>query len=229
MSDSSHDKRFPGESDAYRSARNELRRAELDLRQNLEEVAALRRKLPRGGMVKEDYDFEEMSGGSTVSQVKLSELFATDKKSLVLYSFMYGPDAEQACPMCSSFLDGLDGLVPHITQRVNLAVIAKSPIARIREFTDARGWNNLRLLSSCKNSYNADYFAETSEGYQLPLCNVFTKSDDGIHHFWASEMLFAPLDGHARQIDLLWPLWNFLDLTPEGRGTDWLPQLEYSS
>ena len=158
MSDSLHDKRFPGESDAYRSARNELRRAELDLRQNLEEVAALRRKLPRGGNVKEDYVFEEMSDSSTVSRVKLSELFATDKTSLILYSFMYGPDAERACP----------------------------------------------------------------------LCNVFTKADDGIYHFWASEMLFAPLDGHARHIDLLWPLWNFLDLTPEGRGTDWLPQLEYS-
>jgi predicted dithiol-disulfide oxidoreductase (DUF899 family) len=228
VSDSLHKTRFPGESDAYRSARNELLKVELDLRQKLEEVAALRRKLPHGGKAKEDYVFNEMGGGSTVNEVKLSELFGPGKSSLVLYSFMYGPDSQRACPMCTSFLDGLNGLAPHITQRVNLAVVAKSPIARIREFTASRGWNQLRLLSSNKNSYNTDYFAETPDGDQLPLCNVFTKAENGIYHFWASEMLYAPVDGHARHIDLLWPLWNFFDLTPDGRGTDWLPQLEYS-
>ena len=129
--------------------------------------------------------------------------------------------------MCTCFLDGLDGYVPHITQRVNLAIAAKSPIGRIREWAAQRGWEHLRLLSSGKNGYNADYFAETAEGQQMPVCNVFNRTATGIHHFYSSEMLYVPVDGHPRHVDLLWPIWNFFDLTPEGRGTDWMAQLYY--
>ncbi len=230
MATSLHQVRFPGESGDYRSARNELLKAELELRERLEEVAALRRKLPLGGQIKENYVFEEMKSGSgseTVEQTKLSELFETEKDSLIIYSFMYGPEAELPCPMCNSFLDGLDAYASHITQRVNLAIVARSPIDRIREWSAERGWKHLRLLSSEKNNYNTDYFAQTPEGQQLPACNVFTKTLDGIYHFYSTEALYAPVDGHPRHVDLLWPIWNFFDLTPEGRGTDWSPQLSY--
>jgi predicted dithiol-disulfide oxidoreductase (DUF899 family) len=230
MKNSLHQIRFPGESEQYRSARNELLEAELELRQRLEEVASLRRKLPPGGKIKEDYLFEEISSGSgseMIKQTKLSGLFAPGKDSLILYSFMYDPAEEEACPMCTCFLDGLDGYVPHITQRVNLAIAAKSPIGRIREWATQRGWEHLRLLSSGKNSYNADYFAETAEGQQMPACNVFNRTATGIYHFYSTEMLYVPVDGHPRHVDLLWPIWNFFDLTPEGRGTDWMPQLRY--
>ncbi len=230
MANPRHPIRFPGEGEAYRTARNALLEAELDLRARLEEVAALRRRLPLGGKVPEDYAFEEPvggPGGPTARTVRLSELFEPEKRSLIVYSFMYGPDDPAPCPMCTSFLDGLDGLVPHITQRVNLAVAAKSPIARIREWAAARGWRNLRLLSSAKTRYNADYAAETPEGAQLPACNVFVKRPDGVYHFYAAELLYVPTDGHPRHMDLLWPLWNFFDLTPEGRGNDWAPRLSY--
>ena len=230
MTNSLHQIRFPGESEQYRSARNELLEAELELRQRLEAVASLRRKLPPGGKIKEDYLFEEISsvsGSEMIKQTKLSDLFAPGKDSLILYSFMYDPAEELACPMCTSFLDGLDGYVPHITQRVNLAIAAKSPIGRIREWATQRGWDHLRLLSSGKNSYNADYFAETAEGEQIPACNVFKRTVTGIYHFYSTEMLYAPVDGHPRHVDLLWPSWNFCDLVPEGRGTDWMPQLSY--
>ena len=226
MADPLHAIRYPGESDGYRAARTRLLQAELDLRRQLEAVAALRRELPLGGRVETDYVFEEATDGEP-RPVRLSELFAPGKRSLVLYSYMYGPAMPEPCPMCTSFLDGIDAYAPHLTQRVNLAVVAKSPANRLRAWASRRGWKGLRLLSSAANSYNRNYVAETPDGQQLPACNVFTRTDDGIFHFWAAEMLYVPTGGHPRHLDLLWPIWNFFDLTPEGRGTDWLPKLTY--
>lgn len=228
MSEARHLVRFPGESDEYRSARNALLEAELDLRKQIAAVAAMRRELPPGGPIKEDYVFEEVSGAS-VRQTRLSELFESDA-SLVIYSFMYGPDADAPCPMCSSLLDGLNGNAVHIGQRVNFAVVARSPATRLDEWVRHRGWNNLRLLSSANNTYNRDYHAESPVGLQLPACNVFVRTPEGIHHSYATEILYVPLEGEQpRHMDLMWPLWNVLDLTPEGRGTDWMPRLSYET
>ena len=228
ITDSLHEVRFPGEEEADRGARDELLRAEIQLRESIEKVAALRRDLPLGGAVKQDYLFEEVASSATRSEspLRLSELFQPGKNSLILYSFMFGPNSDP-CPMCNSFLDGLDGYAPHITERVNLAIVAKSSPGRIAEWSRSRGWNHLKLLSSEKNSYNTDYFAETPQGNQIPACNVFTKTPDGIRHFYAAELLYVPVPGHPRHMDLLWPIWNFFDLTPEGRGTDWMPRLSY--
>ena len=132
--------KFPNESKAYRAARNKLLGAEKALRRKVESVAALRRKLPAGGPVPENYVFEELRNGNPET-VRLSELFANGD-TLVAYSFMYGPRMAQPCPMCTSMLDALNGNAPHIAQRTNLVVIAKSPIARIVEFTRARGWDS---------------------------------------------------------------------------------------
>lgn len=226
MSESIHDKRFPNEGDEYRRARNELLEAEIELRENIEKVAELRRELPLGGKIKEDYVFNELIDGE-VRQVKLSELFKSGKDALIIYSYMYGPNMEKPCPACTSIIDGFNGYVHHLEQRVNFAVVAKSPIKRIVDFTKMRGWNKVRFLSSEGNTYNSDYFAENEEGSQMPMCNVFIKKEDGAYHFWASELLYAPSEGHPRHVDLMWPIWNFLDLTPEGRGTDWFPKLSY--
>ena len=164
-------------------------------------------------------------------RVKLSELFRPGNGSLVVYSFMYGPNMAKACPMCTCMLDGLDGNAPHAAQRINLAVVAKSPVARIREFARGRGWRNLRLLSSAGNSYNRDYRGETADGKQRPALNVFVKRGDKIHHVYNSELMFAPTakGQDPRHVDAIWPLWNLLDFTPEGRGADWYPKLEYAA
>ena len=221
-----HDVRFPGESAEYRAARDQLLEAEIALRRQTEAVAAQRRALPPGGQVPEDYVFTEGRDGRPV---RLSELFG-DKSSLLLYSYMYGPAMAQPCPSCSAMLDGLDGQVPHITQRVALAVVARSPIGRILDFTKQRGWRRLRLVSSADNSYHADYHSETAEGAQRPIMNVFVKSPDGvIRHSWASELAFAPTDPgqNPRHIDAIWPMWAALDMTPEGRGADTNAKLSY--
>ncbi len=226
MPDPMHPIRFPNETDEYRVARNELLRAEIALREQREQVAALRRTLPPGGKVKENYIFDEAASGGGVGQTTLSDLFAPGKDSLILYSFMYGPEMKAACPMCTSFIDGMDRYARHITERVNLAVVAKSSLARIRAWADERDWNRVRLLSSERNDYNTDYASQTPDGNQIPACNVFIKRDDGIFHFWNAETLYVAGQGHPRHVDLLWPIWNFFDLTPEGRG-EWMPSLSY--
>jgi predicted dithiol-disulfide oxidoreductase (DUF899 family) len=214
--------KFPNESRTYRHAREELLEAEIRLRRHIEQVAALRRALPPGG-VAQDYVFDAEEG-----RLRLSEMFKRSE-SVVAYSFMYGPDMERPCPMCTSILDGLEGEAHHIAQRTNLVVIAKSPIERILAFARSRGWSRLRLLSSLGNSYNRDYHAETADGAQMPMLNVFRRDGGTIRHFYGTELLYAKDEAgqNARHVDLIWPLWNVLDFTPEGRGSDWYPKLDY--
>lgn len=229
-----HDVRFPGETARHRAARNRVLQAERELRRQVERVAAMRRQLPLGARVPEDYVFEETVGGIAAEHatrtVRLSELFAHGKNSLIVYSFMFGPQMAVACPSCTSILDGLNGQAPHVTERANFVVVARSPIARIREFAARRGWHNLRLLSSSANTYNRDFHAELEDGSQMPILNVFAKRDGDVHHVYASELLYVKPDRgqNPRHVDLLWPLWNMLDLTPEGRGVDWQPRLAYA-
>jgi predicted dithiol-disulfide oxidoreductase (DUF899 family) len=228
-----HSFRFPGESDSYRAARNNLLQAEIVLRRQMEEVAELRRRLPLGGLVPQDYVFEQgaadLDDSSAGHTVRLSELFEAGKDTLLIYSFMYGPEMTSACTSCTSILDGLNGTAPHVLQRLNFVVVAKSPLERIRTFARERGWRNLRLLSSASNTYNRDYYGESPEGSQRPSLNVFQRRHGAIHHFCHTELLFAPTEAgqDPRHVDLFWPLWNLFDFTPEGRGEKWYPKLSY--
>jgi predicted dithiol-disulfide oxidoreductase (DUF899 family) len=227
---------FPGESEQYRAARDRLLEREIELRREMEAVAAQRRELPPGGVVPEDYVFQ----GAGPTDVRLSELFEPGKDSLAIYSFMFprdpgddrpGPEplAEGPCPSCVALLDQLDGAAPHLRPHINLAVVAKTSPERLLSFADERGWRSLRLLSSASNSYNRDYLAETPEGHQRPMLNVFHRDGETIRHFWGSELFYAPTDGDQdpRHVGTLEPVWNLFDMTPEGRGSDWDEQLAY--
>jgi len=216
---------FPNESGAYRAARDNLLRAEIELRKQVAEVAEQRRALPLGGQVEEDYQFSELRDAGRIRPVTMSELFGPHD-SLFLYSFMFGPQAEQPCPMCTSLLDALNGNAPQINQRTSLAVVARSSIERVAEFGEQRGWRNLRLVSSHDNNYNSDYLAENAAGEQMPMANVFVRREGTIYHFWSSELFYAELDGQPRHVDLMWPLWNVFDTLPAGRGEDWYPSLD---
>jgi predicted dithiol-disulfide oxidoreductase (DUF899 family) len=233
MASSTHSNRFPGESPSYREARNQLLQAELALRNHIEEVAIMRRKLPLGGEVLEDYTFDEgapdLEDSAATRKTRMSDLFQPGKDTLAIYSFMYGPKMKSPCPACTSMLDSLNGTAPHATQRINLAVVAKNPLEKIRTHARTRGWRNLRLLSSADNTYNRDYYGETAEGDQLPSLNVFARRNGKVHHFYHTELRFLPPEPgqDQRHIDLLWPLWNLFDFTPEGRGTSWYPKLVY--
>lgn len=221
--DLSHGLKFPNESAEYRAARDALLREEIELRRHLERVAAQRRALPPGGDVK-DYLFDSESG-----PIRLSAVFEKGKTSLVTYSWMFGPERAESCDSCAAFLDGLDGAIPHVSQRINLVVTARSPLERMLAFKKKRGWRNLRMLSSGDNTFNSDYFALAPDGAENPMINVFQLKDHAVRHVWASEMFYAPSDPgqHPRHNGTLDLLWNIFDLTPDGRGTDWTPQLTY--
>ncbi len=239
--------RFPGESAEYRAARDRLLNQEIELRRAMEAVAAARRQLPPGGVVPEDYVFRGRGADGTPTDVRLSELFAPGKDSLVIYSFMFPRDpnddrpgprtgetavlplAESPCPSCTALIDQLDGAAEHATQHINLAIVAKAPIDRILTFAKERGWRRLRMLSSAANTYNRDYLAETSDRSQRTMLNVFHRDGDTIRHFWGSELFYAPTDPgqDPRHVGTLEPVWNLFDLTPEGRPTEWDEQLSY--
>jgi predicted dithiol-disulfide oxidoreductase (DUF899 family) len=227
--------RFPGESAEYRRARDELLAAEIDLRRQIEAVAARRRSLPLGGVAPTDYEFQEWDAAAgSARTVRLAELFEPGKDTLFIYSFMFNPGPtgrplEAACPLCTSMLDGFEGGIRHLTQRINFAVAAKAPIERFHAHANARGWRFARLLSSAGSTYNRDYNAEASDAEQRPMATVFTRRDGEVHHFWSSELLTAPGEAgqNARHVDFMWPLWAALDRTPDGRGVDWMPQIEY--
>jgi predicted dithiol-disulfide oxidoreductase (DUF899 family) len=239
---------FPGESLQYRAARDRLLEQEIELRRVTEAVAAARRELPPGGVVPEDYVFQGAEAGGTPTDLRLSQLFAPGKDSLVIYSFMFPRDpgderpgptegrtallplAEGPCPSCTALLDQLDGAAEHATQRINLVVVAKAPLPRILAFAEERGWRRLRLVSSAGNTYNRDYLTETADGSQRPMLNVFHRDGGLIRHFWGSELFYAPTDPgqEPRHVSTLEPLWNLFDFTREGRPTDWDEQLRYS-
>ena len=214
---------FPGESTTYRDARKALLDKEIELRALVKDVAELRQSLPRGGQIPNDYTFVD----SNEQPVPLSELFSKSCDTLAIYSLMYRPDADQPCPMCVSFLDGLDAQATHIGQRLNLVVVSAATPQQLETLARDRGWRNLRLLSAQGTTYQSDYHGETPDGAQLPMMNIFQNSEGGIFHFWGSEVLFSNSPGEPRHLDQLWPLWNMLDLTPHGRGKDWHPSLTY--
>ena len=212
-----HQIRFPNEDASYRQARDRLLGEEVALRAQIEKVAALRRTLPMGGRVSEDYVFESAHGPAP-----LSSLFEQGKDSLIVYSYMFTDADERPCPMCTSYLDGANGDAPHIMQRTSFVVVAQCSIDRLQAHGESRGWENLVLLSAANNSFATDYHTQAPDGRQLPLVNVFVRRDGEIRHFWSSELFFAESDWHPRHNDLMWPLWAYFDLTPEGRG-DWFP------
>ena len=223
---------FPGESAEYREARNRLLDQEAELRRVTEAVAAARRDLPPGGVVPRDYVFQGAGADVLPVDMRLSELFAPGKDSLVIYNMMFprALDEDLPCPSCTQFLDSFDGAAEHIAQRVNLAVVAKTELPRLLAHAKQRGWRRLRLLSSATHTYNRDYHGETADGAQMPMMNVFRRDGAVVRHFWGSELLYAPTEPgqDPRHGDTLEPLWNLFDLIPEGRGTDWYPDFSYA-
>jgi predicted dithiol-disulfide oxidoreductase (DUF899 family) len=199
-------------------------------------------------VIPEDYVFHGADADGDSTDVRLSELFAPGRDSLVIYNFMFprhegdersGPTEGQTarlpltegpCPSCTALLDQLDGAAEHVSQRLNFAVVAKAPLPRVLAFAAERGWRRLRLLSAADNTFKRDYHSETPDGQQMPMLNVFHRDGDAIRHTWSSELLYAPTDPgqDPRHVGTIEPLFNLFDFTPEGRPTEWEEQLSYS-
>lgn len=215
--------RFPNESQEYRRARNQLLAEEIELRRHIERVAEQRRALPPGGEVAKDYSFDGENGPAV-----FSALFG-DKQTLAIYSYMYGPQRERPCPMCTSLLSAWDGEAEDVAQRIALVVVARSPIERLAQFKKERGWRHLRLYADISGDYTRDYVG--ADDPDIPAFNIFSRRDGVIRHFWSGEMGADSADPgqDARGAPDLMPIWTILDSTPEGRGADWYPKLKYGA
>ena len=202
--------RYPHESRAYRDARESLLQEEQELVTRVKAVAARRRTLPLGGELKEDYVFQRANDGEVGHRVKFSELF-DDKNTLLLYSFMFGPSWDHPCPSCTSLVDGFDRSWYQVNQDAAFVAIAKAPAERINAWAKERGWSQIVLVSGAESAYQADYKCqEDSDDMQLPVMHVFKKHDGRIFHFWGTEST-------SNHLDTVWPYWNLMDFTPEGR------------
>jgi predicted dithiol-disulfide oxidoreductase (DUF899 family) len=215
--------RIRNESAEYRAARTALLAEEIELRRHLERVAAQRRALPPGGLVEGDYRFMTETGPTD-----LAGLFG-DKQTLVAYSYMFGPQRERPCPMCTNLLGPLDRNAQDIAQWISLVVVARSPIEKLLAWKQERGWTNLTLVTDLNDNYSRDYFGLAPDGGEIPEINVFTRRDGALRHFWSGEATEQAADPgqDPRGAPELAPLWNVLDLTPEGRDANWYPKLDY--
>jgi predicted dithiol-disulfide oxidoreductase (DUF899 family) len=202
--------RYPNESTEYRDARDELLKDEQELVEKTKALAAKRREMPLGGELKEDYVFQWANEGKIGQSAKFSELFG-DKDTLLLYSFMYGPHWDNPCPSCTSLMDGFDRAWYSVAQDAAFAAIAKAPAEKISAWAKRRGWTQIPLLSGFESTYQADYKCQgDSDDMQLPVMHVFKKQDGKIFHFWGTETMM-------NHVDTVWPYWNLMDFTPEGR------------
>ena len=204
------ERRFPNESQAYRDARAALLKDEQELVAKVKAVAEKRRKLPPGGKLKEDYVFHRANEGKVGEPVKFSELFG-DHDTLLLYSFMFGPSWDKPCPSCTSLVDGFDRSSYQVTRDAAFVAIAKAPAERIAAWAKERGWSQIELVSGFESPFQADYRCQgENDDMQWPVMHVFTKRDGEIFHFWATET-------NSNHVDTVWPYWNLMDFTPEGR------------
>ena len=211
------------ESTEYLTAREELRHAEIELMRQRERVAELRQGLPKGATVR-DYEFLEGpaslgAGDEPVTRVRLSELFSAPDRALVIYHLMFGKKQTKPCPMCTAWLDGYNGVAHHLAQNVDFAIVAAADPSTLRAYARERGWNKLRLLSAGESTFKYDLGSEDREGGQDSTISVFTRDSDGtLRHFYSGHPWLAD-DIKERGIDEMSPIWNVLDLTPQGRGT----------
>src|SRR5258706_2111845 len=221
---------LPNESPEYLAKREELRLAEIELLNAGERVAGLRRSLPEGATI-QDYQFLEGptkldDGDVPVRNVRLSELFTGPDRSLVIYHFMYGKKQTSPCPMCTAWIDSYNGIAHHLAQNVDLAIIAAADPSTLRAYARTRGWDKLRLLGAGKSTFKYDLGSEDAAGHQDSTISVFTRDQDGtLRHFYSGHPWLAD-DIKERGIDELIPVWNMLDLTPQGRGK-FYASLEY--
>lgn len=216
-----------GAEDDYQSARKALAKAESALHQHVLAVAAQRQALPLGPKVP-NYEFSEgptdLDADDDSAVVTLLDLFG-DHNELIIYHLMFHPDDDEACPMCSSIVDGFTGIAKHLNNRCALAIAAKAPINKVRAWGRYRGWHGLRLISSSNNSFTTDFGTEGSKGAQIPAVSVFTRTGSTIHHRYTQSADFA--DSTNGGVDQIWPIWHLVDLLPSGR-TDWLPDGKYN-
>lgn len=215
---------FKGESDSYRAARTALLAEEIEFRRHMTRLVEQRQALPPGPVIEKDYRFKDANG----AELGLPDLFG-DKQTLVTYFWMYGPQRERPCPMCTNWLGAVNGNAADIKQRVALKIFGRSPVARQIAFAQERGWRDLDFVQTIGDDYANGLGLLDDKGFEMPALVVFKRDGSKVRLFWASEMSGEMADPgqDPRGAPDIASLWSILDLTPEGRGTDWYPKLSY--
>ena len=215
---------FPGESEAYRDARRALLEEEIEFRRHMTRLVEQRRALPDGPVIEKDYRFKDANG----ADVGLLDLFG-DNDTLVSYFWMFGPQRERPCPMCTNWLGSVAGNAADIKQRVALKILGRSPVARQVAFSLERGWRDLDFVQTVGDDYARDLGVLDDDGGEGAAIVVFKRDGDKVRLFWASGMTMEMVDPgqDPRDAPDIAALWSILDLTPGGRGTDWYPKLSY--
>ena len=216
---------LPGESAEYAEARTALLAEEIEARRHLTRLAEMRQALPQGPVVEKDYRFKDANG----SEVGLADLFG-EHDTLVTYFWMYGPDRERPCPMCTNFLGGVNGNAADIKQRAAFKILGRSTVERQTAFALERGWRDLDFVQTVGDDFALDHNALDPEtGWEFPAFAVFRKEGGTVRYFYTADMPAEAADpgqDPRGAVDIA-PLWNILDMTPEGRGEEWYPKLSY--
>jgi len=215
---------FPGESAEYRKAREALLAEEIEVRRHLTRVSEQRQALPPGPVIKNTYRFKD----ENAFEVGLRDLFG-DKDTLVTYFWMFGPQRERPCPMCTNWLGAVNGNATDIKQRVALKILGRSSVDRQFQFAQERGWRNLNFVQTIGDDYANDLGLLNEDGSENPAIVVYRRDGDTVRLFWSSEMRREMADPgqDPRDAPDIASLWSILDLTPGGRGTNWYPKLNY--
>ncbi|MEM7170521.1 MAG: thioredoxin family protein [Pseudomonadota bacterium] len=212
--------------DEWIAARKDLLAEEKNFTKLRDSLAAKRRDLP-WMLVDNDYQFHGSDGPES-----LADLFA-DRRQLLIYHFMFGPDWEEGCPSCSFLADHFDGANYHLPQRdISLVVLSRAPLERLQAYKKRMGWR-FKWLSSLDSDFNFDYQVSftaeqmaaenmtynyrdtTFPSQEAPGISIFIRGDDGqVYHSYSC---------YARGLDLLIGAYNLMDLTPLGRGENDLP------
>jgi predicted dithiol-disulfide oxidoreductase (DUF899 family) len=134
----------------WTAARNELLVLEKEHTRRGDELARIRRELP-WVRIERDYTFQTAEGPRT-----LAELFE-GRGQLAIYSFMFGPDYEAGCPVCSSIADSFNGVLEHLkAQDVTMICISRAPLDKLLAYRKRMGWN-FNWASSYENDFNFDF------------------------------------------------------------------------
>jgi predicted dithiol-disulfide oxidoreductase (DUF899 family) len=208
------------------AARKQLLAKEKEFTRLRDQLSEQRRALP-WERVDKDYVFEGPKGKESLAQ-----LF-DGRSQLVVYHFMFAPEAEVPCKSCSFWADNFNGIIAHLNQRdVTFVAISRAPLPKLQAFAKRLGWS-FKWLSSAGTDFNYDYNVSfrpddvgkgrASYNYSptettmsdLPGISVFFKDAEG--------QVFHTYSCYARGLDMLNNTYHYLDLVPKGRDEAGLP------
>jgi predicted dithiol-disulfide oxidoreductase (DUF899 family) len=207
-------------------ARKQLLAAEKEHTRQREQLAQRRRALP-WVRVDAEYTFLGPDG-----QRGLGELFG-DQSQLVVYHFMFRPEADAGCKGCSFWADCFDPIIVHLRQRdVSFVAVSRAPLEKLQAFAGRFGWTfpwysaqgsrfnadfgvffSAEQLAAPEGAYN--YGVSKAEGPDMPGVSVFFRTPEG--------EIFHTYSTYARGIDALNTAYQYLDLVPKGRDEADLP------